>query len=105
MRKNIKITNPLEGPGWTSRQRAKRYVVHGAAEWVEFGSSIRFLRAETHCEASIKRSTADCGYDVAANTGMATATELANLPMVAVGKFLGFGRRKGASRSAFAGHA
>lgn len=81
MRKNIKILNPLDGPGWTSRQRAKRYVARGAAEWVKFGVSLKFLRAENHREVSVRRSVADDGYDRAANIGMARRQELIHLPL------------------------
>jgi hypothetical protein len=40
-------------------------------------------------------------YDRAAGTGMAQIADLANLPMIAPGVFLGIGRRKGASRHTF----
>src|SRR5262249_18802107 len=102
MRKVIRITNPGEGVGFTSRQRAKRYVSNGSAEWVQYGISIRLVRS-SHQVQSGQRSidrTRD-GYERASSTGMATLSELANLPMVMPAAVLGIGKRKGATRHTF----
>ena len=104
MRKNIRIENPLSGSGFTSRNRAKRFVAHGLAEWIEFGASIRFLRdPKDHRDCSARKHVLATRYwyDRAACTGMAQLGDLANLPMIAPGVFLGIGRRKGASRHTF----
>lgn len=77
---------------------------HGLAEWVEFGASIRFVRDQrdhreqsTHQNAIVK----PYWYDRAAHAGVASATALANTPVVAPGILLGLGKRKGASRHTF----
>ena len=104
VRKNIRIENPLSGPGFTSRNRAKRFVAHGLAEWVELGVSIRFLRdPRDHRECSARKhvDATRYWYDRAAYTGMARLADLANLPMIAPAVFLGIGKRKGASRHTF----
>ncbi len=103
MRKNIRIENPISGTGWTTRNRAKRFISKGIAEWVEFGVSIRFCRAGDHQSCSVRRVVDETAlaYDRAAGTGMAQIGDLANLPMVAPGMFLNLGRRKGASRHTF----
>lgn len=104
VRKNIRIENPLSGAGFTSRNRAKRFVAHGLAEWVEFGVSIRFVRdPKDHRECAARRhvDATRYWYDRAANTGMAQVADLANLPMIAPAVFMGIGRRKGASRHTF----
>jgi hypothetical protein len=100
MRKNIRIENPISGTGWTSRNRAKRFIAKGVAEWVEFGVSIRFCRAGDHQSISVQRSFDETrlAYDRAAGTGMAQIEDLANLPMVNPGRLLGRGRNTGASR-------
>ena len=103
MRKHIRIENPVSGLGWTSRQKAKRFVASGVADWVKFGESIRFNRAGDHQTCSVRAVVTEtqCGYDRASGLGQAGFKELANLPMVAPAVFLGFGKRKGASRSTF----
>ena len=104
VRKNIRIENPLSGAGFTSRNRAKRFVAHGLAEWVEFGVSIRFVRdPKDHRECAARKhvDATRYWYDRAANTGMAQVADLANLPMIAPAVFMGIGRRKGASRHTF----
>src|SRR4051812_23247366 len=45
-KKGIKIENPLEGCGFTTKNRAKRFVSQGRAEWVEVGVSIRFVSSD-----------------------------------------------------------
>ncbi len=102
MRKNIRIENPVSDCRFTSRNRAKRFVAQGRAEWVEPGVSIRFIQSD-HRHQSAKQSVAltRYWYDRASNTGLATPAQIANLPMIAPGVALGFGRRKGASKSAF----
>jgi len=67
---------------------------------------IKFLAREgvpVVIAASVKRSvdTTRYWYERAAHTGLAQLSELANLPMVAPGVLLGFGKRKGASRHTF----
>jgi len=104
VRKNIRIENPLAGAGFTSKNRARRFVGRGLAEWVEFGISIRFLRDPRDHRETSARKQADATrywYERAAHTGMAQLPELANLPMVRPHVLLGMGQRKGASRPTF----
>ncbi len=104
MRKNIRIENPLSGAGFTSKNRAKRFVARGLAVWVEFGVSIRFLRdPRDHREAAARQQAATTRYwyERAAHTGIAQLAELSNLPVVAPHVLLGMGRCKGASRHTF----
>lgn len=100
VRKSIRIENPLSGAGFTSRNRAKRFVARGLAEWTEFGVAIRFLRdPRDHRESSAQDSVDQtrAAYDRAAGSGLATITELANLPcfkpMVPLSWVTGKGRR------------
>jgi hypothetical protein len=104
VRKNIRIENPLAGTGFTSKNRARRFVARGLAQWIEFGVSIRFVRdPRDHRETSARKQVdiTPYWYERAAHTGMAQLAELANLPMVAPHVLLGIGRRKGASRHTF----
>jgi hypothetical protein len=104
VRKNIRIENPLAGSGFTSKNRAKRFVARGLAVWIEAGVSIRFLRdPRDHREAAARRQvdTTRYWYERAAHTGLAQLTELANLPVIKPHVLLGMGRRKGASRRTF----
>ena len=104
MRKNIRIENPLSGSGFTSRNRAKRFIARGLAEWVEFGVSIRFLRDprdHRECATAKQVDATRYWYERASHSGVAQFGELANLPVVAPGILLGIGRRKGASRHTF----
>jgi hypothetical protein len=100
----VRILNPASGCGYTSRKCAERYVRRGMARWVKDDSGRDCLEFVADggmsriIAASVTRETA---YDRAAHTGMATLSELANLPMVAPGVALGFGRRKGASKNVF----
>src|ERR1035437_1338082 len=55
MRKNIRIENPVSGCGFTSKNRAKRFVAQGRAEWVQAGVSIRFVQSD-HRHNSAKTS-------------------------------------------------
>ena len=99
MRKNIRIENPVSGCGFTSKNRANRFVAQGRAEWVQAGVSIRFVQSDhRHTSAQTSVDATRWSYDRAAHTGMAGIAELANLPMIAPGVALGIGRRKGASR-------
>ncbi len=100
MRKNIRIENPISGTGWTTRNRAKRFIAKGIAEWAEFGVSIRFTRAGDHQSHSVRRvvDATALAYDRVAGTGMAQIEDLANLPMVNPGRLLGCGRNTGVSR-------
>lgn len=90
-----------DGPPFTSKHQANRFVTRGLATWVQRGKSIRFVReAADHRECSA-RSTAEKtqrGYDQASESGLARMDELANVPVMMPGVALGFGRRKGASR-------
>jgi len=102
VRKTIRIENPVAGCGFTSKNRAKRFVAQGRAEWVELGVSIRFIQSDhRHASAQNSADTTRYWYERAAHTGMAQLSELANLPMVTPGVLLGFGKRKGASRHTF----
>ena len=102
MRKNIRIENPVSGCGFTSKNRANRFVAQGRAEWVQAGVSIRFVQSDhRHTSAQTSVDATRWSYDRAAHTGMAGLAELANLPMIAPGVALGLGRRKGASRHTF----
>ena len=102
MLKNIRIENPVSGCGFTSKNRANRFVAQGRAEWVQAGVSIRFIQSD-HRNASAQKSVDHTrwSYDRAANTGLAQLAELAHLPMISPAVALGVGRRKGASRSMF----
>jgi hypothetical protein len=102
MRKNIRIENPVSGCGFTSRNRAKRFVAQGRAEWAQIGVSIRFIQSDHRHGAAEKSVDATrYWYERAANTGMAQLAELANLPMIAPAVALGMGRRKGATKYTF----
>ena len=102
MRKNIRIENPVSGCGFTSKNRANRFVAQGRAEWVQAGVSIRFVQSDhRHTSAQTSVDATRWSYDRAAHTGFAGIAELANLPMIAPGVALGLGRRKGASRHTF----
>jgi hypothetical protein len=102
MRKNIRIENPVSGCGFTSKNRANRFVAQGRAEWVEAGVSIRFVQSDhRHGSAQASVDATRWSYDRAAHTGMAQLAELANLPMIMPAVALGIGRRKGASRHTF----
>ena len=100
--KGIKIENPVAGCGFTTKNRAKRFVAQGRAEWVEPGVSIRFGSSD-HRHVAAQRSVdmTRREYDRASRTGMAGITELVNLPMIAPAVLLGLGKRKGASRHTF----
>jgi hypothetical protein len=102
MRKNIRIENPVSGCGFTSKNRARRFVAQGRAEWVQAGVSIRFVQSDhRHSSAQKSVDATRWSYDRAAHTGMAQLAELANLPMIAPAVALGIGRRKGATRHTF----
>jgi len=102
MRKNIRIENPVSGCGFTSKNRAKRFVTQGRAEWVQAGVSIRFVQSDhRHSSAQASVDQTRYWYERAANSGMAQIADLANLPMIAPAVALGMGRRKGATRHTF----
>jgi len=102
MRKAIRIENPVSGCGFTSKNRAKRFVAQGRAEWVQAGVSIRFVQSDyRHSSAQKSADLTRYWYERAANTGMAQLAEMANLPMIAPAVALGMGRRKGATRHTF----
>jgi hypothetical protein len=102
MRKPIRIENPVSGCGFTSKNRANRFVKQGRAEWVEPGASIRFIQSDhRHHSAHNSVEQTRFWYERAAHTGMATLAELANLPMIAPGLLLRLGRRKGATGHIF----
>ena len=100
MRKNIRIENPISGEGWTSRNRAKRFVAKGVAEWVKFGETIRFCRQGDHQSCSVRRVVDETAfaYDRAAGNGMATLVAMANLPMARPAVALGVKIPKGGGR-------
>jgi hypothetical protein len=81
MRKHIRIENPVAGAGWTSRQKAKKFVANGVAEWVRFGDTIRFI-TQHPSRAAVQRSvdTTRNAYDRASGTGMASLKAIQNLP-------------------------
>jgi hypothetical protein len=102
VRKNIRIENPVSDCQFTSKNRARRFVAQGRAEWVEPGVSIRFIQSDhRHLAAQNSAVATRYWYERAANTGMAQLSELANLPMIRPAVALGFGRRKGASKHTF----
>ena len=102
VRKHIRIENPVSDCRFTTKNRAQRFVAQGRAEWVERGVSIRFIQSNhKHISAQQSASATRYWYDRAAGTGMARLPELANLPMVAPGVAMGFGRRKGARKYTF----
>jgi hypothetical protein len=98
MSKCIRIENPVSGCGFTSNNRAKRFVAQGRAQWVKEGVAIRFVSTDHRHESAKKSAEQACVYDRAASTGRAQFDEIANLPVVRPGVLLGFGRRKGGSR-------
>ena len=99
---DIRILNPVAGCGFTSPNRAKRFVGQGRAVWVEPGVSIRFVLSDhRHCSAAASLVATRYWYDRAAHTGMAQLKALANLPMTAPAVALGIGKRKGATRYTF----
>ena len=99
---DIRIVNPVAGRGFTSANRARRFVVQGRAVWVEPGVSIRFVQSDhRHCSATASLVATRYWYERATNTGVATIEALTNLPMIAPAMALGMGRRKGASRYTF----
>jgi hypothetical protein len=102
MRKNIRIENPASGSGFTSKNRAQRFVAQGRAEWVQAGVSIRFVQSD-HRHSSAQKSVDHTrwSYDRAAHTGVAQIADLANLPMIRPAVLMGIGRRKGATRHTF----
>lgn len=102
LKKAIRIDNPVAGCGFTTKNRAQRFVAQERAEWIEPGVSIRFVAADHRHKAAQKSvDRTRRGYDRAACTGMAHLAELANLPVVAPAVLLGLGKRKGASRHTF----
>ena len=96
-RKNayVKIVNPAGGNGYTTRKCAERYVREGRALLTTEG--LKFTGTNRLHVAVSNRSE----YDIAANSGMATLGDLANLPMSRPKIILGVGRNTGASRSTF----
>ena len=102
MRKNIRIENPVSACGFTSKNRANRFVAQGRAEWVQAGVSIRFVQSDyRHNSAQKAVDQTRWSYDRAAHTGVAQIADLANLPMIRPAVLLGIGRRKGATRHTF----
>jgi hypothetical protein len=100
--KGIKIHNPVSGHGFTTKNRAARFVAQGRAVWVEPGVSIRFVAVHPqHVAAKQSANATRYWYARAVQSGMAGLNELANLPMITPAKALGLGKRKGASRHTF----
>jgi hypothetical protein len=106
MRKNIRIENPVSGCGFTSKNRAKRFVAQGRAEWVQAEVSIRFVPSD-HRHISVQKSAelTRYWYERAVNTGMAQLADLVHLPVIAPAVALGMGRRKGATETHVLGDA
>jgi hypothetical protein len=103
MPKKIRIENPVAGHGWTSRQKAKKYVSRGLAYITPHGT-LRFLRNGDHQSASVQRvvDRTAAAYDRAAcGQGIPAEGELASLPVTAPARLLNRGRRKGASGHVF----
>ena len=99
---DIRILNPVAGCGFTSPNRARRFVAQGRAVWVEPEVSIRFVPSDHRHRAAVASLVANrYWYDRAVHTGVAQIEALANLPMIAPAMALGMGRRKGASRYTF----
>ena len=102
MPKDIRIENPVSGRGFTSKNRAKRFVAQGRAAWVQAGVSIRFIKSDhRHASAQAAADHTRWSYDRAAHEGMAQIADLANLPVIQPARLLGIGRRKGATRNTF----
>jgi hypothetical protein len=99
---DIRILNPVAGCGFTSPNRAKRFVAQGRAVWVEPGVSICFEQSDhRHRSAATSLIATRYWYDRAVQTGVAEFAALANLPMIAPAVALGIGKRKGATRYTF----
>ena len=99
---DIRILNPVAGCGFTSPNRARRFVAQRRAVWVEPGVSIRFEASDhRHCSAAASLVATRYWYDREVYTGVAQIEALANLPMIAPAVALGIGKRKGASRHTF----
>jgi hypothetical protein len=99
---DIRILNPVAGCGFTSANRARRFVAQGRAIWVDPEISIRFVASDhRHCSAAASLVATRYWYDRAVNVGVAQLEALANLPMIAPAVALGIGKRKGASRYTF----
>jgi hypothetical protein len=102
MLKSIRIENSVSACRFTTKNRARRFVTQGRAEWLDPGVSIRFIPSDRrHCAAQASVDTTRLGYERASHTGLAQLSELANLPMVAPSVLLAFGKRKGAGRRTF----
>jgi hypothetical protein len=102
MSKDIRIENPVSGRGFTSKNRAKRFVAQGRAAWVQAEVSIRFVQSDhRHVSAQTAANHTRWWYDRAAHEGMAQIADLANTPVIQPARLLGIGRRKGASRHTF----
>jgi len=103
MPKPVRILNPVSGSGFTTKNRAARFVRDSRAEWVREGKSIRFVSSDRQHRSSRKAvDKTRVGYDLAAyDNGMAKYVELINLPMQAPNRWLGAGKRKGATRHTF----
>ncbi len=100
--KGIKIHNPVSGHGFTTKNRAARFVAQGRAVWAEPGVSIRFVVIHPkHAAAKQSVIATRYWYERAVQSGLAGLNELANLPMIMPAKALGLGKRKGASRHTF----
>jgi hypothetical protein len=96
----IRIENPAAGCGFTSLNRARRFVRKGQAEWAEGGASIRFLESD-HRHQSAQRSESETrmGYESAVGEGIAQLAALRKVPILMPSLALGVGRRRGATRS------
>lgn len=101
---DVRILNPASGRGYTSRKCAARYVGRGVARWVKDARGrdcLQFLKSGAIAAVVAASVAREIAYDRAAHTGMAQLNQLANLPVVAPGVLMGFGRRKGACKHSF----
>jgi hypothetical protein len=91
---DIRIVNPVAGCGFTSANRARRFVAQGRAVWIEPEVSIRFVQSDhRHRSAGASLVATRYWYDRATHSGMAQLAALANLPMIAPAVALGLGAR------------
>lgn len=60
----VRMENLVSGCGFTSRNRAQRFVAQGRARWVEAGKSIRFIESDRrHRMALLSAAANRAGYD------------------------------------------
>ena len=105
MSKSIRIENPVSGPGFTTANRANRFIRDGQAAWAVPGVAIRFLRdPRNHRDRSVSQNASPVlpyWYERAAHAGIALESALAMTPVTSPAIALGRGKLKGASRYTF----